>query len=145
MSEDKPHKVISDEFDRIPDEDFAFLEERGQSDFVKYLKGNRQKTSKALFQFAKDLSNEAKETREASLLVVKFLKEGKITPDEEKELRTQVYDLFKMMGIGIPFVLIPGSTLLLPFLVRVSKRFGVDLLPTSFKHEPQDKIKQIEE
>jgi hypothetical protein len=134
MSEDKPRKIIYDEFDRIPDEDFAFLEEQGQSDFVKYLKGNRKKTSKALFQFAKDLGNEAKETKDASLLVVKFLKEGKISPQEEKELRTQVYDLFKMMGIGIPFVLIPGSTLLLPFLIRVSKRFGINVLPTSFTH-----------
>ncbi len=135
MSKDKPRKIIYDEFDRIPDEDFAFLEERGQSDFVKYLKSNRKKTSKALYRFAKDFGNEAKETKEASLLVVKFLKEGKISPDEEKELRTQVYDLFKMMGIGIPFVLIPGSTLLLPFLIRVSKRFGINLLPTSFTHE----------
>jgi hypothetical protein len=138
MPDDKPKKIIYDEFDRIPDEDFAFLEERGQSDFVKYLKGNRKKTSKALFRFAKDLSNEAKETKEASLLVVKFLKEGKISADEEKELRTQVYDLFKMMGIGIPFVLIPGSTLLLPFLLRISKRFGINLLPTSFTHTEDD-------
>lgn len=131
--------LLSDEFDRIKDEDFALLEEHGQSDFVSYLKKNRKKTSQAISTFAKNMSSEAKETKEASKLVVKFMKEGKISAEEEKELRTQVYDLFKMVGIGIPFFMIPGSTLLLPFMIKVSKRFGVNLLPTSFTKEEDNK------
>lgn len=132
--------LLSEEFDRIKDEDFALLEEHGQKDFVSYLKKNRKKTAVAISTFAKNMSSEAKETKEASMLIVKFMKEGKISADEEKELRTQVYDLFKMVGIGIPFFMIPGSTLLLPFMIKVSRRFGVNLLPTSFtKDEKEDK------
>lgn len=133
--------LLSEEFDRIKDEDFAVLEEHGQKDFVSYLKKNRKKTAVAISTFAKNMSSEAKETKEASMLIVKFMKEGKISAEEEKELRTQVYDLFKMVGIGIPFFMIPGSTLLLPFMIKVSKRFGVNLLPSSFtKEELEDKI-----
>lgn len=133
--------LLSEEFDRIKDEDFAVLEEHGQKDFVGYLKKNRKKTAVAISTFAKNMSSEAKETKEASMLVVKFMKEGKISAEEEKELRTQVYDLFKMVGIGIPFFMIPGSTLLLPFMIKVSKRFGINLLPSSFtKEEQEDKI-----
>ncbi|CAG5078044.1 LETM1 domain-containing protein [Parvicella tangerina] len=130
---------MSDEFRDIEqkvihDEDLNSLEELGQIEFAKKLKDNRIKAQKAMKTFARDLGNEAKETREASKILVKFLMDGKISPEEEKELKTQVYDLFKMAGIGIPFFLIPGSSLLLPFLIKVASRYGVNLLPTSFDH-----------
>lgn len=122
----------------IRDEDLTSFEELGQIEFAKKLKDNRIKAQKAMRTFAKDLSNEAKETREASKILVKFLMDGKISPEEEKELRTQVYDIFKMAGIGIPFFLIPGSSLLLPFLIKVANRYGVNLLPTSFDHRKDE-------
>ncbi len=128
---DKEHKMIRDE-------DLTILEELGQNEFAKKIKANRKKATKAMKTFAKDLGNEAKETREASKILVKFLMEGTISPEEEKELKTQVYDLFKMAGIGIPFFLIPGSSLLLPFLIKVASRYGVNLLPTSFDHSNQE-------
>ncbi|MCB9189668.1 MAG: hypothetical protein H6598_08465 [Flavobacteriales bacterium] len=122
----------------IRDEDLASFEELGQIEFAQKIKENRKKAQKAMKTFAKDLSNEAKETREASKILVKFLMDGKITPDEEKELKTQVYDLFKMAGIGIPFFLIPGSSLLLPFLIKVASRYGVNLIPSSFDHSKDE-------
>ncbi len=137
-------ELLSDGFDQIKDEDFAMLEEHGQKDFVGYLKKNRKKTAVAISTFAKNMSSEAKETKEASMLIVKFMKDGKISPEEEKELRMQVYDLFKMVGIGIPFFMIPGSSLLLPFLIKVSKRFGVNLLPSSFNKNEENNTTEKE-
>ena len=68
------------------------------------------------------------------------MREGEVTADEEKELRTQVYDLLKMLGIGVPFALIPGASLLIPFLVKIAQKKGVDILPTAFaKNEDKDK------
>ena len=121
-----------DDLDHIDDEDLKSFELAGQNEFVNKLKSNRKKAAKAMKVFAKGLGNEAKETKEASKILVKFLAEGKVSPEEEKELKTQVYDLFKMVGIGIPFFMIPGSSLLLPFLIKISSRYGVNLLPTSF-------------
>jgi hypothetical protein len=127
-----------EDFEKLNDEDFKGLELAGQNEFVSKLKSNRKKAAKAMKVFAKGLGNEAKETREASKILVKFLAEGKVSPEEEKELKTQVYDLFKMVGIGIPFFMIPGSSLLLPFLIRISSRYGVNLLPTSFTNKEEE-------
>ncbi len=131
------NKNIED-FDNIADEDLTSLEQAGQREFVNRLKANRKKAAKAMKVFAKDLGNEAKETREASKILVKFLADGSVTPEEEKELKTQIYDLFKMVGIGIPFFMIPGSSLLLPFLIKISAKYGVNLLPTSFDHSKEE-------
>lgn len=134
----KLRKKDSEYFDKIADEDLTGLELAGQKDFVNKLKANRKKAAKAMKVFAKDLGNEAKETREASKILVKFLADGSVTPEEEKELKTQVYDIFKMVGIGIPFFMIPGSTLLLPFLIKVSSKYGINILPTSFDHSNEE-------
>ncbi len=125
--------------EHIDDEDLSLLEHADDKEFVSKLKANRQKVAKAMKVFAKDLGNEAKETKEASKILMKFLVEGEISKEEEKELKTQVYDIFKMVGIGIPFFMIPGSTILLPFLIKVSSKYGVNLLPTSFTHEKEEK------
>ena len=128
--------------DKIQDEDLQGLEQAGAFDFVNKLKSNRKKASQAMKLFVKNLGSEAKETKEASKIIVKFLKEGKVSSEEEKELKLQVYDLFKMVGIGIPFFMIPGSSLLLPFLLKISAKYGVNLLPSSFtKDEDQPEIK----
>ena len=140
----KKNKADIEGFDKIVDEDLTSLEQAGQKEFVNKLKSNRRKAAKALKVFAKDLSNEAKETKHASKILVKFITDGKVSPEEEKELKTQVYDVFKMVGIGIPFFMIPGSTLLLPFLIKISAKYGVNLLPSSFNHS-NDKAKDEEE
>jgi hypothetical protein len=134
----KSRKSHIEDFEKIVDEDLTSLEQAGQKEFVNKLKANRKKAAKALKVFAKDLGNEAKETKEASKILVKFIAEGKVSPEEEKELKTQVYDLFKMVGIGIPFFMIPGSSLLLPFLIKISSKYGINILPTSFNHKNEE-------
>ena len=108
-------------------------------EFVEYVKNNKEKATVAFKTFMVNMKTEAGETKEASKLVGKFMKEGKLSKEEEKELKTQIFDLFKMAGIGIPFMIIPGSTLLLPFLLKVAKKRGIDLLPTAFHNEEEEK------
>ena len=43
-----------------------------------------------------------------------------------------------MADIGIPFILIPGSTLLIPFLIKLANKLGIDVLPSAFKTEEDD-------
>ena len=47
-------------------------------------------------------------------------------------LRTQVMDSLKILGIGIPFVLIPGASILMPILVRVARKHHIELMPSAF-------------
>ena len=82
---------------------------------------------------------EASETQEASKIFVKYIKEGNVTKEEEQELKTQVYDLLKVLGIGVPFALIPGASLLIPFLIKIASKKGIDLLPTAFNDKKEEK------
>lgn len=133
-----PNELNDKELRTLRDEDLTQLEELGQREFVQKIRANRKKATKALVVFAKDLGSEAKGTHNASKILIKFLREGSVSPDEEKQLKTQVYDLFKMAGIGIPFFLIPGSSLLLPFLIKVANRYGVNLIPSAFDHSKDE-------
>ena len=121
--------------EKIWDIDFAFFEKKGRKEFADKLKDNRVKSTKAIKLFFYNLNKEAKETQDASKIFVKFVKDGKISKQEEKELRTQVYDLLKMMGIGVPFFMIPGSSLLIPFLMKIAEKRGIDILPSSFSNK----------
>jgi hypothetical protein len=139
VEEKDKHK--EDEHNKDFDLDISIFEGKDESsEFAKKLKDNKEKATVAFKGFIHNIGTEAKETKEASKVVVKFLKEGKVTKEEEKELKTQVYDLLKMMGIGVPFFLIPGSTLLLPFLIKLADKKGISLLPSAFnkKEESED-------
>ena len=61
--------------------------------------------------------------------------ERKAIKKEERELKPQFYDVLKIMGVGIPFFMIPGSTVLVPFLVKLSRKLGLDIISTSFRKE----------
>ena len=87
MSQDKKQDHLDEEFD--------VLHQEGASEFASKLKENKEKASVAFKEFVGNLGQEAKETGEASKIIVKYFKEGRVSEDEEKELRTQVYDLFK--------------------------------------------------
>ena len=131
---------MQEENDKTEEIDFSYFETKETREFSEKLKAHRNKATEVMKNFVSKMGTEAKETHEASKVVVKFLKEGKVSKEEEHELKTQIYDLFKMAGIGIPFMLIPGSTLLMPFLIKLAKKKGIDLLPSAFKKEEEDTL-----
>ena len=49
--------------------DFSFFDKKGYKNFGAKMKLNSEKSSKAFRYFLKNLSNEAKETKKASLLI----------------------------------------------------------------------------
>ena len=112
--------------------DISIFEKNGKTEFSEKIKIHKEKTTKAIQELIINIKTEVSETKIASQILVKYIKEGEVTDKEEKELREQVYDLLKVLGIGIPFALIPGASLLLPFLIKIAQKKGVDLLPTAF-------------
>jgi len=93
--------------------------------------------------FAEKLANEARETKDAAKIVHKHMKGEAVTPEEEVALKEQFYDVLKMAGIGIPFALIPGASVLLPILVVIAKKNNINILPSSFDEE-KEKDEHIE-
>ena len=126
---------MKEENDKIEEIDFSYFETKETWEFSEKLRKHGTKATEIMKTFVSKMGTEAKETHEASKIIVKFLKEGTVNKEEEHELKTQIYDLFKMAGIGIPFMLIPGSALLMPFLIKLANKRGIDLLPSAFKTE----------
>ena len=120
--------------------DLAIFENNGQKEFVQIVKTNKLRANKAMNDFFKGVKNEAVDTKETSRIFLKFVATQKITKTEEKHIKTQVYDMFKILGIGVPFMLIPGATLLIPFLLKVAEKKGIDLIPSNFKAEELDNV-----
>lgn len=125
----------------MPDEkedikiDVSIFEKEGKTEFSEKISIHKEKANKAFQELIVNLKVEATETQVASKIFVKYIKEGNVSEKEEQELKTQVYDLLKVLGIGIPFALIPGASLLIPFLIKIANKKGIELLPTAFNEE----------
>ncbi|SNR34852.1 LETM1 domain-containing protein [Lutibacter flavus] len=113
--------------------DLAVFEKNGKFEFAQIIKKNKFKATKALNGFLIGLKNEASGSKETSRIIVKFVSAKAISKEEEKHLKTQVADVFKILGIGVPFMLIPGATLLIPFILKAAEKKGIDLYPSNFK------------
>lgn len=109
------------------------IEIKGKSEFALILIKNKKKVSKALVDFLIGVKNEASDTKETSRIIVKFISQQKITKEEEKHLKVQVYDVFKILGVGVPFMLIPGASIIIPFILKFAEKKGIDLYPSNFK------------
>ena len=113
--------------------DITIFENNGKEEFAQVVKRNKLKTARILNNFLIGMKNEAIDTKEASRIILKFTLKQHITKEEEKHLKTQVYDIFKIVGIGIPFMIIPVATLLIPFILKAAEKKGIDLYPSNFK------------
>ena len=54
-----------------------------------------------------------------------------LTPEQKDKIKNQGFDLFKLTVLGALFI-VPGSGILIVFLVKFGKRFGINILPSSF-------------
>lgn len=91
-----------------------------------------QKIESNVSYFIEGMKEEARGTKEAAQIVKKYLSGIEITDQEEKILKAQIWDTLKMVGVVIPFILIPGASILIPILIRVAKKNNIELLPEGF-------------
>lgn len=88
-------------------------------------------------RFLLDMRAECHGDKEAFIIIQKYIREGKISEEEDKLLRTQLMDSLKIVGIGIPFVLIPGASILMPIIIKVASKHNIELMPSAFIN-PED-------
>ncbi len=94
---------------------------------------------KHLHSFLKSVKTEYHGSKSSAKVIEKYLKGEKITPEDDLLLRKQLFDYLKYIGIVVPFIVIPGSMILLPLLVREAKKRNIDLLPSSFSDKKDEK------
>ena len=97
------------------------------------IKGEIKKFRLFLKDFIYRLKKEGEETSEAYRILVRYAKGEVVSKEDCDKLKTQMIDVIKIVGIGIPYVLIPGSTLLLALLVSIARKYKIEILPSSFK------------
>ena len=103
----------------------------------KYLEDN-------LYIFLQNVKKQAGNTKEAADVISKYMEHGILTPEDEHILKTQFVDSLKIVGVIIPFVLIPGASILMPLLIKVAEKNNIELMPTAFQSEKKpafDKVK----
>jgi len=102
-----------------------------------------KKIEDSITVFLENCKKQASNTKEAAEVIEKYIKEGEITDEDEKILKTQLVDSLKIIGVVIPFVLIPGASILLPFLIKVAEKNDIELMPTAFQDEKKEKVKRL--
>ena len=93
-----------------------------------------------IHHFLTDLKAEGKKDEEAGRIIAAYIRTGAISAGQEHILKTQVYDSLKILGVGIPFLLIPGASILIPILIKVAARHKIELLPSAFNDQAGNHI-----
>lgn len=70
--------------------------------------------------------------QKAGIIIAKYLKTGKISEEEEQLLKIQFSDSLKIIGIGVPFALVPGASILIPLLIKEAEKHHIELMPSAF-------------
>jgi len=96
--------------------------------------GLDQDIKEALSRYRKFISRESSQTRDMLLVFSDLLHKqlgGNKNPSEEdiKEAVKQLKDVGKIAAL-IPIVLLPGSVLTIPILIKLGKKYNIDILPS---------------
>lgn len=111
--------------------------------FRHFIHKNRSKVSHALDTFFYGMKSGAIDTKTTTIIIQKYiLHGGDITKEEEKFIKLYVYDMLKIAGIGIPFILLPGASIIIPFVLKAAEKRNIDLMPSKFKGKPINNLKQ---
>lgn len=104
---------------------FVFIYFKGKSSHY------RIKIIKSLKDLKVALAQETVETKEMLEVYSRFTR-GKATQEEMNTANKQFRDLLKSLGLGV-FAVLPFAPVTIPLLIRIGRKFGIELLPTSFK------------
>ena len=87
-------------------------------------------------RFLNIIKKEYSDTRDLVPIFKKYMKTKSLTQQEREIVVTQIRDIAKVMGLGaIAIAPIPGSELLIPPIIALGKKYGVNLLPESEEKE----------
>lgn len=105
--------------------------------FEKVYTEQQHKFNEFIIKFKAYIHNNSK-AREISF---KYFKGEEISDDDMKFFKHQILDVMKSVGIGIPTILLPFGVLLPSFVMYISKKLDIDILPSFLKEDNEiDKL-----
>lgn len=94
--------------------------------------------------FANILKKEYNDTKELGTLFKKITQGESLTIDEKLQFKKQMIDISKILGltaiVAAPF---PGTTLLIPIIVQLGKKYGINILPEQEETKENESSLQI--
>lgn len=87
-----------------------------------------------IHHFLQDLYKEYDGDKEAVVIIQQYIRTKQISETQEIVLKTQLMDSLKIVGIGIPFAIIPGASVLMPLIIKVAEEHHINLLPSDFEN-----------
>ena len=100
--------------------------------FLSKFTDNKKKALDGLNTIKEILNTESKETSEMLEIYRKYIAGEELDEDAIKKANNKFTDLIKNAGLLGVFAL-PGGLVAIAFLVKLGKKFGIDILPKSFK------------
>ena len=113
------------------------MQEGKFEDVMDWIKEKGKSAKEAIQDFFQKFKQELEETREGAGILVKIAKGEALSAEESSALATQISDLAK----GIPLLAlltVPGGGVATVALVKLAKKFGINLMPTAFLAEEDD-------
>jgi len=100
-------------------------------------KRSRRRIRRDLLVVKQALAQEKEETHEMLIIYRKFTM-GKASKSEIKVANEQLADVVKGLSIGI-FAALPFAPITIPFIIKLGKVVGVDVLPSAFYEKDDGK------
>ena len=127
-------KLLMENWRRFIDdaESDELLQEGIFQDAMGWIKKKGAGAAEATVDFLKKLKTELGETKEGALLLSKLARGQALTPEETSQLKTQALDV----GKGLPLLALlaaPGGGVATVALVKLAKKFDIDLMPSAFQ------------
>ncbi|MFH1296279.1 MAG: hypothetical protein ABIJ04_03285 [Bacteroidota bacterium] len=86
-------------------------------------------------RYTHGVTGEARETKEAFVILTRYMKREKLSPAERRQFGRQMIDLLKGTGVVVPVLLIPVpfvGTVLLVVMDHLLMSMNIQLLPSAF-------------
>jgi hypothetical protein len=83
--------------------------------------------------FINNFKEHLEKNDEAKDILIKYITGKEVSQKEIDFMKNQSIELIKSLGIGIPTILIPGGVALLAFIIWLSKRYKINILPNYLK------------
>lgn len=90
----------------------------------------KQHVESAAHHLLTSAQKEGANTKLSFVIVRKYISTGALTEEEEHALKTELSDALKILGIAVPFVLIPGASIVMPIIIKVAEKHNINLLPS---------------
>ncbi len=99
-------------------------------------KRGKRRIRRDLLAIKQALAQEKEETREMLSIYRKYT-QGDASATEMKVANEQLVDLIKGLGVGV-FAVLPFAPITIPFIIKLGKRFGIEVLPSAFYEQDKN-------